>query len=151
MGVIVGCVLLLSGALQLYKDMLRPTILPGGLAVVAKHVESVHISHALSRKDDLCTHPDGRSDIVVQGGMTSEQFAEVKFSKTGWVDLSSRFLPSTEDRRPMWLQPFTPRLDQQIWHVAQNKKAKIPAWMSRLLLRLAVREGAAAQLSAGPW
>lgn len=150
----VGVSLWLAGLLQLSMDLGTLLALPVPMKAVAKMLDSIHVAHALSvrvsGKALPCPHLGGRADIVLQGAMDPTLLGRAG-SNVVWLDLSSRFLPITDDRRPVWLQPYTPRLDLELWRWAQLPGPEVPRWAKRLASAICLRHGASARLSAGPW
>merc|ERR1719454_1714209 len=141
-------------------DLLPPDSAPRILQTTASGLERIHVAHALgsgAKEFQPCPRSEGRIDLLVQGTGHSRNLDELT-GKAAWLSLSSRFLPSSEEKRPIWLQPYTPRLDRELWRLAQRLKVKksgsdveVPKWALRLISRLSSREGAGARLSAGEW
>lgn len=155
---VAGLVVWTASLLHLATDLQMPSRLPAGLRGLANTLEALHVAHSMEADFDVCPHEEGRADLVLQGAAVpvgadshGDGLADV-----AWIDLSSRFLPnSAEDRRPVLLQPYFPRLDHEFWKLAQRTPAtlakSLPKWVMRLMRYVCLREGAAATLSAGPW
>jgi len=167
---IIGFLVWLAGLLQLVRDLGMPQNLPMPLPAVAHALETVHLAHPLGRpaagEEVHCPDIAGRADIVVQAALQPAAWRDLADNtppevlrslapSLSWVDLSSRFLPAADDRRPVWLQPYTPRLDRELWKMAQasgqQRPMKLPKWSMRLISGLSAQQGSAASLSAGPW
>lgn len=173
---IIGCLVWLAGLLQLVRDLSTAGTadkLPVPLPAAAHVLETLHLAHPLGRlaagEEAGCPDDAGRADIVLQAALqpaawrdlADDASPEVLRSLAGsisWASLSSRFLPATDDRRPVWLQPYTPRLDRELWRMAQaseqqprQQQMKLPKWCMRVIGGLSARQGSAASLSAGPW
>jgi len=174
---LIGLLVSQAGLLQLVRDVGPSEKLPTLIPVVADALEHVHLAHPLGRlaagEEASCPDAAGRADIVLQAALQPAAWRdladdtppEVLRSLAGsvsWVGLSSRFLPAADDRRPVWLQPYTPRLDRQLWKIAQDpeqqrqqqqqqQQMKIPKWFMRVISGLFAQQGSAASLSAGPW
>jgi len=160
-----------AGLLQLSRDFDLSAQLPQPLSASASALERAHLFHAFGAAAPgevrVCPSEKGRADISIRGAALAQQFDEEHTKTLGnldefdprqgvqWLTLSSRFLTllGGEEKRPVWVQPYTPRLDYELWRLAQRgeKKAKKAneKWLNRLTMALAFREGAAASLSAG--
>mmetsp|Transcript_100678 Transcript_100678/g.280392 ORF Transcript_100678/g.280392 Transcript_100678/m.280392 type:complete len:601 (-) Transcript_100678:91-1893(-) len=152
----VGGALWLAGLLQLSLDLGLQT-LPTPLGAVVRGFESYRAVHSLSARRVgeavPCPHAGGRADITFQGAFDPTTLGRPSAGAV-YLDLSSRFLPAKEESRPVWLQPYTPRLDQELWRFAQlprNQSKALPKWALRLLRGLYLRQGGAARLSNGAW
>jgi len=159
---LVASALWLAGLMQLAQDVHSASgnRLSGALGAAAGALEAVDAAHTLAAGikpggEKPCPQVDGRQGLLLQGAVPkSEPGAPVgQGTAVSWIDLSSRLLPSTDDRRPVWTQPYTARLDQELWRLSQKKsdEKKLPKWTTRLLHQLWQREGMAARLSAGHW
>jgi len=146
---VVGVALWAAGLLQVGRDMGTLT-LPAAAQHAVSVLESVNIAHSFAGALP-CPHAGGRADLVLQGAIDPTTLGRASAGLV-WTDLSSRFLPVTDDRRPQWLQPYTPRLDRELWELAQSAgNSKFPRWAMRLIRGLHLRQGGAARLSAGAW
>jgi len=151
-------------------DLDMPEKLPMPLHAVAHVLETVHLAHPLGKlaagEEAHCPDAAGRADIVLQAALqpaawrdladdTPPEVLRSLAPSLSWVGLSSRFLPAADDRRPVWLQPYTPRLDREFWRMAQaseqQQPVKLPKWSMRVISGLSAQQGSAASLSAGPW
>lgn len=127
------------------------------LASVSKTLAGLNLAHTFRDPHLPCPEGKGRADILIQGAVDLPAGMELHDAPPDLLrplDLSSRFLPTSAERRPMWLQPYTPRLDRELWILAQrppqDRKA-VPAWLKRLCAALALRDGAAPRLAVGAW
>lgn len=159
----VGALLWIFGLVQLSMDCFTMASWPA-MKDVAAGLERFHIAHAYGRRAEEvqpCPRSEGRLDLLVQGSGHDSDFRLT--GRPSWISLSSRFLPTSEERRPIWMQPYVPRLDKELWRLAQQLKPKksgsdvqwgnvdVPKWITRLMTQLGLRKGAGARLSAGAW
>jgi len=158
-GFSVGAAIFLASSLQLHRELAAPVESLGGVSLgpgkslewLAKRIEDAHVAHAFSLGPDsslVCPDDLGRQDLVLQGYIAGPT------GQSRLTSLSSRQLPAAEPaKKPPLVQPYSPRMDFALWQLAQRKKkrSKTPAWLVRLTASVAARQGAAAELAAGPF
>mmetsp|Transcript_52950 Transcript_52950/g.115832 ORF Transcript_52950/g.115832 Transcript_52950/m.115832 type:complete len:527 (+) Transcript_52950:1346-2926(+) len=92
-----------------------------------------------------CPHKDQRMDLAVHGFLGSEE--------TGFqlIDVLTKYQPNTKgELRMTVVQPYTPRLDLELWRLAQSNVKATPRWLYPILSGLGRKEGAAAGLLTQP-
>eukprot|EP00931_Biecheleriopsis_adriatica_P112527 TRINITY_DN8717_c0_g1_i1.p1 TRINITY_DN8717_c0_g1~~TRINITY_DN8717_c0_g1_i1.p1 ORF type:complete len:652 (-),score=120.10 TRINITY_DN8717_c0_g1_i1:49-2004(-) len=154
---VAGIALWSAGCLQLARDLAEDGKLYPPLQGLSDSLESLHLVHRLGPQLEAEPCPKeegGRFDMVVQAA--DPRAATKVNTKHTLMALSSKFAVANEERRPVWIQPYSPRLDKAIWKLAQRplnpkKPVDTPKWALRLMVSLAYRRGASARLSVGPW
>mmetsp|Transcript_68342 Transcript_68342/g.177524 ORF Transcript_68342/g.177524 Transcript_68342/m.177524 type:complete len:667 (-) Transcript_68342:83-2083(-) len=142
-----------AGLLLLVVDLQSqgPHFMPASptLARAAQAAIELHVAHPLHSASEAarCPSKKGRADLMIQGAIGSQ---ETGFS---WIELTSHYQPNIKgDSRQKVVQPYTPRLDVELWNLAQNQDVKVlPPWVYRVLHGLTFGEGAAAQLLTHPF
>lgn len=117
---------------------------------LAEWFERLHLAHTLGPVTEplACPTPKGRPNLLVQGAVPMEG------DSIKWVDLIARFQPNQRlDNRPVWLQPYTPRLELAMWRLVHDKAAGVlknwPRWFLLTLDSLVQKKGSTVLLAVG--
>lgn len=142
-----------SGSVQLARDAHLSDLFIGqvgsALATTGQLLEAAHVAHRLA-PEMPCPRQEGRTDIVFQGTrLIEDQSPDAPPQPI--LDLSSKLLPRSAEQRPTWFQPYSPRLEQELWRFARHTGDEFPLWAEQLAAGLALRKGSGARLAVGHW